>query len=106
MLFRFHVGNLGEDGVDIDAAAALGPFEQLALGVERGELFGEGAADELIDGNRKAPCNCCSPRIPRTTRVSSCASSRAAATPSPTYERVSGVSLCLSGITGGSNNRH
>ena len=51
MRIGFGCGNLGEDGVNIDLFAAFGAFVQVPLRIERGEFFGERAADELIDRN-------------------------------------------------------
>jgi len=47
--FKGRVGQFGEDSIDWNVVAAFDAFTQVALGIEGGELFGEGTADELVD---------------------------------------------------------
>ena len=51
ILLRLHCWNLGEDCTNIDPLATFCAFVQIALSIQCGKLFGERAADELIDGN-------------------------------------------------------
>lgn len=48
---RLDVRNASEDGIDIHVAAALSTLAQISLGVDGREFFGDGTADELVDGN-------------------------------------------------------